>query len=125
MRLDTDRLVIRMARMSGRTALDDSEREALRARLIARIPSWYSPRAHQLVPSLIGLVMVGVALWLVRDLELWQLAIVPAAFVLLNAGEWRIHRDLLHKRKPPFQVLYDRHTPEHHMVFLTEDMAMR
>ena len=111
--------------MSGRTALSDAERETLRAKLIARIPSWYSPRAHQLVPSLIGLGLVAASLCLLRDLQAWQLAMVPAAFVLLNAGEWRIHRDLLHKRTPPFQLLYDRHTPEHHMVFLTDDMAMR
>jgi hypothetical protein len=111
--------------MNGRTALSDGEREDLRAKLIARIPRWYSPLAHQFVPSLIGLGLVAAALCLLRDLQLWQLAVVPAAFVLINAGEWRIHRDLLHKRKAPFQVLYDRHTPEHHMVFLTDDMAMR
>jgi sterol desaturase/sphingolipid hydroxylase (fatty acid hydroxylase superfamily) len=111
--------------MSGRTAPSDGEREQLRARLIARIPSWYRPWAHQLVPSAIGLTLVVGALCLLRDFQAWQLVMVPAAFVLLNAGEWRIHRDLLHRRKPPFQILYDRHTPEHHMVYLTDDMAMR
>jgi sterol desaturase/sphingolipid hydroxylase (fatty acid hydroxylase superfamily) len=50
---------------------------------------------------------------------------VPAQLVLLNAGEWLIHRDLLHRRTPPLQVLYDRHTPQHHMVFVDDDMSMR
>ena len=26
---------------------------------------------------------------------------MPLTFLLLNAGEWRIHRDMLHKRTPP------------------------
>jgi hypothetical protein len=50
---------------------------------------------------------------------------VPAALALLNAGEWRIHRDLLHRRTPPLRLLYDRHTPHHHMIFVTDDMAIR
>jgi hypothetical protein len=69
--------------------------------------------------------IIAAALWLVRDLQAWQLAVLPVAFLILNAGEWRVHRDLLHRRTPPLQVLYDRHTPEHHMVFVTEDMAIR
>ena len=32
---------------------------------------------------------------------------------------------LLHRRLWPFQVLYDRHTPEHHIVFIEDDMALR
>lgn len=111
--------------MKERTALSDAERDALRRKLVARIPSWYSPRAHQLVPSLVGLALVAVLLLLLQDFRPWQLFIVPLTFLMSNASEWRIHRDLLHKRTPPFALLYQRHTPEHHMVFLTEDMAMR
>jgi hypothetical protein len=33
--------------------------------------------------------------------------------ILSNATEWRIHRNLLHRRRRPFQLLYDRHTPLH------------
>ena len=105
--------------MKARTSLSDEERAALRGRLVARIPSWYSPRAHQLLPSLIGLSLVVLLLSLIRDLHAWQLAIVPAIFLISNASEWRIHRDLLHKSTPPFRLLYQRHTPEHHMVYLT------
>jgi sterol desaturase/sphingolipid hydroxylase (fatty acid hydroxylase superfamily) len=112
--------------MSGRTnVLPAEEREALRAKLIARIPSWYRPWAHVLFPSLFGVTFAAIAIWLVRDLQAWQLLVIPTAFVIVNAGEWRIHRDLLHKRKWPVELLYERHTPEHHMVYLTEDMAIR
>jgi hypothetical protein len=107
------------------TKLDPARRDALRAELVARIPRWYSPVMHLLFPSLCGVTIIAGALWLARDLHAWQLAVLPVAFLILNAGEWRVHRDLLHRRTPPLQVLYDRHTPEHHMVFVTEDMAIR
>jgi sterol desaturase/sphingolipid hydroxylase (fatty acid hydroxylase superfamily) len=32
---------------------------------------------------------------------------------------------LLHRRSKVAPVLYDRHTPEHHMVYVTDDMAIR
>jgi hypothetical protein len=46
-------------------------------------------------------------------------------YLLSNATEWRAHKDLLHRRRWPFQVLYDRHTPTHHRIYHTEDMAVR
>jgi len=42
-----------------------------------------------------------------------------------NATEWRIHKHVLHRRTWPLQVLFDRHTPEHHQIYLRDDMAMR
>jgi sterol desaturase/sphingolipid hydroxylase (fatty acid hydroxylase superfamily) len=36
-----------------------------------------------------------------------------------------VHRDLLHKRFWPLGVLYDRHTPQHHLLYVTDDMAIR
>jgi hypothetical protein len=105
--------------------LDPDRRDALRAEIVARIPGWYSPWLHLAFPSLFGISMIAAALWLIRDLQPWELAVLPIGFVIMNAGEWRVHRDLLHKRTPPLAVLYDRHTPEHHMIFVTEDMAIR
>jgi hypothetical protein len=105
--------------------LDLQRRDELRTRLVAAIPRWYSPWAHLAFPSLVGLGIAAAALFCLHALAGWQLAMVPASLVLLNAGEWRIHRDLLHRRTPPLQVLYDRHTPEHHRVFVTDDMAIR
>jgi hypothetical protein len=112
-----------MARALGR--LPAARRDELRARLVAEIPRWYSPWLHLGFPSLVGIgVIVACALWL-RELRAVELVAVPATLVLLNAGEWRIHRDLLHKRTWPLTVLYDRHTPQHHMVFITDDMSIR
>jgi hypothetical protein len=107
------------------TRLDPERREALREKLVAEIPSWYVPWLHLAFPSLVGISTIAVCLYFLHDLHAWQLLVVPAAFLIINAGEWRIHRDLLHHRTPPLTVLYDRHTPQHHMIFITEDMAMR
>jgi hypothetical protein len=100
-------------------------RDALRQEIVGRIPGWYSPWIHLAFPSLCGIAIIAVALSLVSDLQPWELIVFPFAFLILNAGEWRVHRDLLHKRTPPLAVLYDRHTPEHHMIFVTEDMSIR
>jgi len=105
--------------------LSSARRDELRARLVAKIPGWYSPWLHLAFPSLVGLSVIAACLWLLRDLRPLQLLTLPVTFLVLNAGEWRIHRDLLHRRTPPLTVLYDRHTPEHHMVFVTDDMAIR
>ena len=50
---------------------------------------------------------------------------MPIVYVISNAAEWRAHKDLLHRRTPPLHVLYDRHTPQHHMVFVTSDLEVR
>ena len=112
-----------MAQALGRLSLP--RRDELRSRLVAGIPRWYNPWLHLGVPSAFGIgILVACVLGLhaVRPVELLA---VPATFLVINAGEWRIHRDILHKRTPPLTVLYDRHTPEHHMVFVTDDMSIR
>jgi len=114
-----------IGRTTGLSRLSLVERDALRARVNASASPWYSPAFHLLFPSLIGFALITAGLLLMRDLRAWQLLTLPVAFVILNAGEWRIHRDLLHRRAKPLAFLYDRHTPEHHMIFITDDMAIR
>ena len=107
------------------TRLPPERRDALRARLMAELPAWYSPWTHLLFPSLVGLATVSLCVCTIGQLRAVELLTIPVSFVLLNAAEWQIHRDLLHRRTPPLAVLYDRHTPQHHMIFVTDDMAMR
>jgi hypothetical protein len=107
------------------TMLPPERREALRAKLVAETPRWYVPTVHMLVPSLFGIVMVGVALSLIDNLSAWQLLTVPIVYVFANANEWTIHRFALHQRHPLAPVLYDQHTPKHHMLYVTDDMAIR
>lgn len=101
-------------------------REQLRAELMQKaIPPSYRPVAHLLVPSLIGLGVAAVAVLLLNDVRLAELWAVPITFVLGLGLEWRAHKDLLHRRVPGFQLLYDRHERSHHVVFTADDMAMR
>jgi hypothetical protein len=88
-------------------------------------PGFYSPGLHLAVTSLTGLSVMAAGLWLLEDVKWWQVAFGLGLLVLSNATEWRIHRDFLHNRLWPLAFLYDRHTPEHHMLFQTDDMAIR
>ena len=104
--------------------MDLAERDRLRETCANR-GAFYNPWLHLAVTSISGLAVMGVGVWMIHDLKWWQVLFGAALFVLSNAAEWRIHRDLLHKRKKYATPLYDRHTPEHHVIFQTEDMAIR
>jgi hypothetical protein len=99
--------------------------DQLRAELVRATPRWYRPWAHLLFPSLFGLGVVAAALASLRALAAWELAVVPITCILANAVEWHAHKGLLHTRRRWAPVLYDRHTPIHHVVFVRQDMAIR
>jgi len=105
--------------------LPPERREALRQRLLGEIPSWYRPTVHMIVPSLCGIAMIAVALSLIENLTVWQLLTVPIVYLFANANEWTVHKIALHQRNPLAPVLYDQHTPRHHMLYITDDMAVR
>lgn len=104
--------------------LPKAKREEIRA-------SWeteggfYSPWLHLGTTTVFGGAIIIVALTLLHDVKWWEVAFGLGLFILSNATEWRIHRDLLHRRTWPLAFLYDQHTPRHHMVFVTDDMAIR
>jgi hypothetical protein len=105
--------------------LPAAKREEIRSAVLARAPRWYDPRFHLAVPSAFAVGAIAAALALLRDPTAWAFLTVPVVYVLTNVNEWYIHRDLLHRRNPFARVLYERHTPEHHMIYVTDDMAMR
>ncbi|HEX6276292.1 MAG TPA: sterol desaturase family protein [Polyangiaceae bacterium] len=98
--------------------------QAFRRRLIRKVPAWYSPWAH-----LAGTVGVGVATLCAAAPRLEGPApsdfiTIPVALVFANLVEWLAHKHLMHHRRRPFTVLFDRHTPEHHGVYGYETMAI-
>lgn len=105
--------------------LPDEERDALRKKLVDAIPRWYSPWGHLAVPTIFGLAVIAGCVALLEPLRWWHLLAVPGTYVIANIGEWRAHKYWLHRRSKIAPILYDRHTPQHHMVYVTEDMAMR
>ncbi|MGH7815418.1 MAG: sterol desaturase family protein [Candidatus Binataceae bacterium] len=101
------------------------KRDQNRATALARLPDWYNPWLHFFVPSAFGLAVIVTAIAMLKNVTWLELLAIPITWIITNANEWRIHRDLLHRRFRPAAILYDRHTPEHHMIYVTDDMAMR
>jgi hypothetical protein len=98
-------------------------RNELRARLVRRRASGlYCPWIHLTVPSLIGLALVAGCVLMLREPRAWELLCLPPWLVACNASEWWIHRHLMHHRVWAF---YDRHTPEHHAAYTSDDMAIQ
>ncbi|HEX2762565.1 MAG TPA: sterol desaturase family protein [Allosphingosinicella sp.] len=97
-------------------------RDALRQRVVARLPSWYSHWAHLVGPALIGIALIAFCLGRVRGFTAVDAVATLAWLAACNALEWNIHRHLLHHRAWAF---YDRHTPEHHGIFRDHDMTIR
>ncbi len=100
-------------------------RAQLREDLLSRVPRWYSPWAHLAFPAVAGVAIAAFALSRIVDLRVWQLALVPVFLVAGNAIEWHAHRGLLHRRTWPLEELYVRHTPQHHAVYVADDMFIR
>lgn len=101
-------------------------REQLRAQLVtAYIHPGYDPRRHLLIPTAIGLFGIAVMCALLRDLRPVELLTIPATLLGGFGLEWRVHKDILHRRVPPLQILYDRHERLHHIIFTHEDMGLR
>ena len=102
-----------------------TRREQVRARAVAEIPSWYSPWGHLAFPSVVGLGLIAASIALLEHPPPLELLVVPLVLVLVNLNEWHIHRNVLHRRTWPLEILFWRHTPEHHVIFVRDDMAMR
>lgn len=100
-------------------------REQKRTSAIASIPRWYNAWAHLGLTTAVGVVVWVVGIMRLVNVSLREWLTIPIVLIMANAFEWRAHRDLLHRRRKPLQVLYDRHTPMHHMVYTYDDMAIR
>ena len=100
-------------------------RQSARARLHDAIPKGYSPWLHLACTAGVGVVALVLGCLQLTRPTLLEWLTVPIVFVIANGFEWRAHKDLLHHRRKPMHALYDRHTPEHHMVFGYDDMAIR
>jgi len=104
----------------------EDAREAFRKKTRDAIPAGYSPVAHVAIPAIVGLGLIAGSIALLRDVRWYDLLLVPIVWVMSNATEWRAHKLALHHRmKGPARILYDRHTPMHHRVFIARDMAIR
>jgi hypothetical protein len=104
--------------------LPRDRRDQIRADWLAE-SGFYNPWLHIGITTGFGGTIMVIAASLLHDVKWWEILFGVGLFVVSNAAEWRIHRDLLHKRFKLLPVLYDQHTPRHHMVFVTDDMSIR
>lgn len=105
--------------------LRQGSREDIRRDLLSRIPRWYSPWLHLAIPAVSGIAIMALALSWIEGLRPWQIAFVPLFLAIGNAVEWHAHKGLLHKPTWPLEELYRRHTPQHHAIYVSEDMYIR
>jgi fatty acid hydroxylase family protein len=105
--------------------LPGDRRDAIRARALAEAPRWYNPWVHLAFPSLVGIGLIVASLATLRNPGWRELGFAVFMWLVSNATEWRIHKRILHHRSWPLEVLFDRHTPEHHQIYLRDDMEMR
>lgn len=100
-----------------------AKRDEVRARCLGA--GFYNPWLHLGATTVFGVAVAVAAATRLHAVRWYEALFALGVFVLANASEWRIHRDLLHQRSPLAPVLYDRHTPEHHVIYVTDDMAVR
>ncbi len=102
-------------------------RDRVRQEAIADIPWWYSPWGHLAATTGIGLVVLVLATVRLAALPVdpTDLLVVPLVCLFANAFEHQVHKRVLHRRMWPFEVIYDKHTPLHHVVYVEHDMAVR
>lgn len=109
----------------ARGSFSDSARQALRERELGKLGPGYRPWLHLLGPSSVALALALYAFATLEDVQGLEWLVIPATYLLANAAEWRIHRDLLHRRSRLFPWLYERHTLMHHHVFVQWDLSVR
>ena len=103
----------------------DAARDKLRSKEMAAIPAWYSPWAHLAGTTGVGLIVLVLALWNLRDVRGWEWLTIPLVFLFANAFEWRVHKYVLHRKMWPLAEIYNKHTPMHHGVYVPGDMEIR
>ena len=117
----------RFVRVAARRGLTADRRDEVRAAALSEIPRWYSPYGHLAATTGIGVAVLGASVYgMTRSaMRGTDLLVVPLVIAFANFFEWLVHRDVLHRRRWPMEVIYDRHTPMHHMVYVEDDMALQ
>jgi Fatty acid hydroxylase len=105
--------------------MQGGDSEAMRRKLVSRIPRWYVPWVHLTGPSLVGLAVIAAALSQVERPRAWELLLVVPFLVLANAAEWMLHKGVLHRRVRGLEFAFVRHTPQHHGAFDSRNLAIR
>lgn len=89
-----------------------------------RIGTHYRGWLHFAFTSLASLAVIFAAAMQVAAPTTLELLVVPATFLFANFAEYMGHRGPMHHRRGgAFDILFVRHTLEHHRFFTEEDMS--
>ncbi len=108
---------------AGESQVERGDR--IRKRALEKLPRWYSPWGHLLTTTGTGVVMLVLGVIYVHHVRPLEWLVPPLVFVFANLFEWRAHKHILHRRRRFLEIIYDRHTPVHHMVFTEHAMTIR
>ncbi|MFZ6745403.1 fatty acid hydroxylase family protein [Undibacterium sp. JH2W] len=107
--------------------MDDKQR-LFRLQYQAAISPYYHGVLHVLFVFGLGFALIAIAL---VQLQIqggagWAWLGVPATLLFANVNEWHVHKNRLHKRGKGrlSQLIWHRHTREHHHYFTHEEMRV-
>ena len=103
----------------------DEPMDARRDRLAPGIPRRYHPVWFFGASNLVAGFAIVAALAFLDDVRAWDWLIVPAAFLVANWVEYRVHKGPMHHPRAPWQILFERHTRQHHVYFDHTHMSAR
>jgi hypothetical protein len=83
----------------------------------------YSGWLHFATTSVVSLAVIGFSISRVRDVRVWELAMVPVFFLIANFGEYFGHRGPMHHRGRALAIIFERHTLQHHHFYRHDAMA--
>src|SRR5688572_16627513 len=90
-------------------------RDGLRARL-------KTPFADLFVTSGVCLLAMGVAFWFLNGSTFLEWLVVIPVLLFANFFEWWAHRNVMHRPRKYFGMLYHKHTLMHHRMYDQIDM---
>ncbi len=100
--------------------------EEKRRELLALIPRWYSGYAHFVLINVVAILTICLLLSGIGrpalGLELGLFFI--GFFIFANGFEWWIHRGPMHHPTRFLNLLYQRHTLEHHVIYTEQRMVI-
>jgi len=96
-----------------------------RDQLAPKIPRLYDPFVYFGASNMVAGVAIVGALALLHEVRAWEWLIVPAAFLVANWVEYRVHRGPMHHKRRPWEILFERHTRQHHVYFDNAHMSAR
>lgn len=116
-------MVVVTGEPNGHTVSESIDRQ--RDHLVASIPRHYHAAAYFGASNLVAGMAILSALAQLRDVRAWEWLIVPAAFMVANWVEYRVHKGPMHHKRRPWEILYERHSRQHHVYFNNVNMSTR